>query len=132
MAKKKKEPFLKEVIQNEIGEDIYIYDGPHGEMRIKPVTFYPTFEETKEQWCPTCKIKCKHHRKDKYFECPTCGYTILDDEVFNGDGYSCLEATYEDDYGYNYHDDILDIPEGCRACGGPYPNCTISCNLFDD
>jgi len=24
-----------------------------------------------------------------------------------------------------------DIPEGCRACGGNYPNCKYSCNLFD-
>lgn len=25
-----------------------------------------------------------------------------------------------------------DIPEGCAACGGPYPSCTSSCPLFDD
>ena len=25
-----------------------------------------------------------------------------------------------------------DIPEGCSACGGDYPNCTTSCPLFDD
>ncbi|MCI5452469.1 hypothetical protein MR511_01840 [bacterium] len=25
-----------------------------------------------------------------------------------------------------------DIPEGCAACGGPYPSCKISCPLFDD
>lgn len=24
------------------------------------------------------------------------------------------------------------IPAGCRACGGPYPDCMTSCNLFDD
>lgn len=24
------------------------------------------------------------------------------------------------------------IPEGCRACGGPYPSCKSSCNMFDD
>lgn len=24
------------------------------------------------------------------------------------------------------------IPAGCRACGGPYPNCKDSCPLFDD
>lgn len=23
------------------------------------------------------------------------------------------------------------IPSGCRACGGPYPECKSSCNLFD-
>ena len=31
---------------------------------------------------------------------------------------------------YDYYDD--DIPEGCAACGGDYPNCTTSCPLFDD
>lgn len=24
------------------------------------------------------------------------------------------------------------IPSGCRACGGPYPECKASCNLYDD
>jgi len=23
-------------------------------------------------------------------------------------------------------------PVGCRACGGPYPNCMTSCSLFDN
>ena len=25
-----------------------------------------------------------------------------------------------------------DVPEGCAACGGPYPRCCASCPLFDD
>lgn len=25
-----------------------------------------------------------------------------------------------------------DIPEGCAACGGPYPSCKSSCSMFDD
>lgn len=29
-------------------------------------------------------------------------------------------------------DDDDYIPEGCVACGGPYPSCTSSCPLFDD
>lgn len=29
--------------------------------------------------------------------------------------------------GYNSHK-----PAACRACGGPYPDCKSSCNLFDD
>lgn len=29
-------------------------------------------------------------------------------------------------------DDDSDIPEGCQACGGPYPDCKTSCVLFDD
>ena len=40
----------------------------------------------------------------------------------------------DDDYTYGYGSDDDDdyIPEGCRACGGPYPNCKTSCPLFDD
>ena len=26
----------------------------------------------------------------------------------------------------------LNIPEGCRACGGAYPSCKSSCSLFDE
>ena len=33
---------------------------------------------------------------------------------------------YEDIYDPDY------VPVGCRACGGPYPNCKWSCNLFDE
>lgn len=36
-----------------------------------------------------------------------------------------LNDPYEDD-----DDDY--IPEGCRACGGDYPNCTDGCPLFDE
>ena len=38
----------------------------------------------------------------------------------------------DDDNSNSAMDEINDIPEGCRACGGPYPNCTDSCPLFDD
>lgn len=46
--------------------------------------------------------------------CPSCGWEI--DE---------MEYEYEDE-------DALDVPAGCRACGGPYPHCKTSCKLFDD
>ena len=29
------------------------------------------------------------------------------------------------------YDDDDDMPAGCRACGGDYPNCTSSCPMFD-
>jgi heterodisulfide reductase subunit C len=25
-----------------------------------------------------------------------------------------------------------ETPEGCQACGGPYPDCTASCPAFED
>lgn len=38
----------------------------------------------------------------------------------------------EDNILYISDDDGDGIPEGCAACGGPYPNCTDSCPMFDD
>lgn len=39
---------------------------------------------------------------------------------------------YEEELEYEDHFDDPDyIPPGCRACGGPYPNCKASCPLFD-
>lgn len=38
---------------------------------------------------------------------------------------------YEDESKY-YDRHPLEIPEGCRACGGDYPNCCSSCPMFDD
>ena len=43
-----------------------------------------------------------------------------------------LYATDDDEYEYNFGIDFDDIPEGCAACGGPYPSCISSCNLFDE
>ena len=36
------------------------------------------------------------------------------------------------DYYSSDTNDYDEVPEGCRACGGPYPQCTTSCKLFDD
>ena len=43
---------------------------------------------------------------------------------------------YTDDENYTIDwiddSDDDDVPEGCAACGGPYPKCCTSCPLFDD
>ena len=31
---------------------------------------------------------------------------------------------------YNKHP--MEVPEGCAACGGPYPDCKWSCPMFDN
>lgn len=71
-------------------------------------------------------MKCGHCGHDlveiemDIYECPNCGYSFNDvtDEVLSA---SIFSDSDEDD-----------IPEGCKACGGPYPNCTTSCPMFDD
>lgn len=42
-----------------------------------------------------------------------------------------FDATiFNDDEGNEDNED--NIPEGCLACGGPYPSCKTSCPLFDE
>ena len=42
-------------------------------------------------------------------------------------------TTYTRGYSwYDDDDDNDDVPEGCAACGGPYPRCCDACPLFDD
>ena len=48
---------------------------------------------------------------------------------------NCGEEVDEMDYEYACEDDDIfsdDVREGCSACGEPYPQCMISCSLFDD
>ena len=37
---------------------------------------------------------------------------------------------YYDEYEEDYDDGLP--PVGCRACGGPYPDCKDSCPIFDN
>lgn len=68
-----------------------------------------------------------HH---SVWECTECGYrnSISADEIYDS------EESFRNNFTLwnSDDDDEDDIPEGCRACGGPYPNCTTSCPLFDD
>lgn len=64
---------------------------------------------------------------DDEFVCPSCQWTV-----------DTMEYEYEYDEEEEWTDESLDMfgglipPEGCRACGGPYPQCVTSCKLFDD
>ena len=44
----------------------------------------------------------------------------------------CGTVYLVDDYYYGDEPPELEIPEGCAACGGPYPDCMTSCKMFDD
>lgn len=54
----------------------------------------------------------------RYAKCPECGHRL---KKISEDEYYCPNCVEDDE-----------IPEGCAACGGNYPNCTSSCPLFDD
>lgn len=60
---------------------------------------------------------------DEVAVCPKCGYS-MDIEDYSTDN------DYEEYY--SPMDSILEEPECCKACGGPYPSCTTSCKIFDE
>lgn len=69
--------------------------------------------------CPYCGSELEKLRDGRYY-CDTCDDTFDEEDILWRD---------EDDN----QDDAEDyIPEGCLACGGPYPNCKTSCKIFDD
>lgn len=68
--------------------------------------------------------------------CPCCGSEL--EKLQNGRYYcdTCEDTFEEKDILWRDEDDDQDdeelIPDGCLACGGPYPNCKTSCKIFDD
>lgn len=65
--------------------------------------------------------------ENEQFVCPNCGNIYDIDEYEDNGPYSDL--TYGVFIDHSLNDDI---PEGCSACGGPYPDCKTSCSIFDD
>lgn len=63
-------------------------------------------------------------------DCPICGETLR--YSYSKSEFKCFncDSTFDDDEFDN--EDALEIPWGCKTCGGPYPSCTSSCKLFDE
>ena len=67
--------------------------------------------------CPECGSRMCHDRsKDQYY-CKECNEWYEEDELESGD---------------TYIDRNSDVPGVCQGCGGPYPACSIGCDLLDD
>ena len=63
-------------------------------------------------------------------KCPNCG-KVMEDFVTFYICDDCDELIYK--RGYKPKEDRDHIPMGCAACGNPaYPDCKLSCSLFDD
>lgn len=70
--------------------------------------------------CPNCGETMRYSYVEDEFKCFSCGYTMDADDW-----------DYENDVNY-IPDDEDEPPFGCRACGGPWPDCVSSCNLMGD
>ena len=89
-----------------------------------------SFLPTGNQYCPDCHTVMAH--RDGYYECEICNYSITDDEAEDGYGHPTLESTYEDDIYNDSEFAEYRKPEECKACGGPYPHCTSTCEMYDE
>ena len=70
-----------------------------------------------------------NHIRDGYFICNNCESIMnLNDD----DRLVCASCGYMVNHDEYYEENNDDIPYGCAACGGPYPQCKTSCKLFDD
>lgn len=65
------------------------------------------------------------------YVCPACGWEIdeMDYEYESGDPMEMVTDEYGNTY-LVYKEDKP--PAGCRACGGPYPDCKPTCRMYDD
>lgn len=61
------------------------------------------------------------------FRCPACHWKV-DEEDYEYDWGEPIEWT--DQMKNMFGGEVP--PEGCRACGGPYPYCKSSCKLFNE
>lgn len=81
---------------------------------------------------PKCP-KCGHAMTYSYifsdFKCDNCGETIDENDA---DVEVVLEWADDDVLEWGNDETNGDIPFCCIACGGPYPQCTTSCKIFDD
>lgn len=79
-------------------------------------------------YCVECGQYMRYEEGDKNncygtYICPSCKKKTREQTLFNKLEKEEMRMT-------NFGG--IEMPEGCAACGGPYPNCTTSCKLFDD
>ena len=81
-------------------------------------------EKKKKYFCIECGELMKP-ADDVVLVCTVCGHSVDIEDYGN-------EAEYDDYYSSIKDNTLINVPEGCIACGGPYPKCKISCKIFDN
>ena len=107
-GKKKNKDEGADVVFDGLGRMVQSFQTSLGKTFVKE--FNPSdFAYTGEAWCPECHTLAEH--LDGYWRCSSCGYTITDEELEEGDGCPTREATYEDDYGEYYDEEEYEEDE---------------------
>ena len=60
--------------------------------------------------------------------CPDCGAKMK----LESDMWICTRCETAIPTDYDDDGDYDDMPEGCAACGGNWPECADSCPMYDD
>lgn len=89
------------------------------------------------------KILRKRDAELSNYTCSKCGGLLdyVESPAGSQGVYICLSCgwkEYNEDKEEDWTPEMYDMydgdipPDGCMACGGPYPDCIASCNMFDD
>lgn len=67
------------------------------------------------------------------YECMDCkgSYELEFNDESGEDEWVFYEYDSEGEEDYIYESVYSDVPVGCSACGGEYPNCKEGCPMFD-
>ena len=78
--------------------------------------------------CDACNVYMTYEEGmdicNGHWVCPVCGTRVREKTALNQIDKE-LDA-FEESIGYGI------MPEGCAACGGPWPDCKSSCSIYDD
>lgn len=85
------------------------------------------------KYCPECNAELEYDPEQEAVICTCCDRFFAEpDEVDYEIELYKIEKANEEFLKKWELDEYDEPPEGCVACGGPYPDCITSCKLFDD
>lgn len=84
------------------------------------------------KYCPECNAELEYDEDEEQVVCTCCDQFSCDpDKVdYSIRIYKTIQENERFMKEWEREDD--EPPEGCLACGGPYPDCISSCTVFDD
>lgn len=101
---------------------------------------YPFWNDEIEWYCDCCGA---HMNEQSGFStitemwlCTKCGYAndVSENNIVRENEYPSVKPAEakSDVLRKNRKEYRGYIPSGCKACGGPYPDCMTACKIFDD
>ena len=73
--------------------------------------------------CGKCNTHMIHH-DEGYYICSICGVKVYES--------TALRKIEKENDKWLEQVNNIEVPVGCSACGGPYPDCITGCKVFDE